>query len=637
MDLLSRFGCALDEALDAPGAWRAAPDCSDRFAWTTLAARQPVFARRLIALAESNLGRPWPELLASTGRRFAVDGDRERWQAASYGRRQRLAAATLAACLTSEQRFVDEAADGLWLISEEASWCIAAHWHLAIVPRQPPQALPRQDRHVVDIFAAETAQVLAESTGLLAPRLDAIAPAITDRIRRQVHERVLAPVLAHQDWFWWPGQHNWSVWIASNLLGAGAYLCQDRDTDRAVVRTCLGIIDRFTARYAEDGACDEGPGYWAHAAGSLLLALEILHDRSGGRIDVFAEAKFRRMCRYLEDLRLDGDCFAVVADCPPQVELPVHKLARMASRTGDADLQRLADRALRHDEAGAAGTPLPTGGDLTNWLRRLLWVEPASLRDALSAIDRPVSVWLPSRQLLIARSEPREGVRLSIAAKAGSNAESHNHNDVGQVIVVGYGRPLLIDPGVGIYRREHFSPQRYTLWTQNHLGHDVPVINGHGQHAATGWGHVKDDPDPEPVAREVRCGDDGDSVVLELDAAACYPRAAAVRQAQRTIRLDRASTSLHIRDRIAVAAGPLQVTVSWLTPADVVREAAATVLLDGAWRLAVHGPGAVIELEEQPTSDPQLAAAWGQRLVRIRCTGSTTGRALDLECRLSPA
>ena len=65
-----------------------------------------------------------------------------------------------------------------------------------------------------------------------------------------------------------------------------------------------------------------------------------------------------------------------------------------------------------------------------------------------------------------------------LAAKGGHNAESHNHNDVGNFIVYADGRPVLIDAGVGTYTAKTFSPQRYEIWTMQSAYHNLPTING---------------------------------------------------------------------------------------------------------------------------------------------------------------
>ena len=67
----------------------------------------------------------------------------------------------------------------------------------------------------------------------------------------------------------------------------------------------------------------------------------------------------------------------------------------------------------------------------------------------------PHDVWYPSVGILVSRRGA-----YALGGKAGSNADSHNHNDVGSVTLYRDGRPLLIDVGVETYSTKTFSPQR---------------------------------------------------------------------------------------------------------------------------------------------------------------------------------
>ncbi|MBQ9691918.1 MAG: hypothetical protein IJV70_02030, partial [Clostridia bacterium] len=49
----------------------------------------------------------------------------------------------------------------------------------------------------------------------------------------------------------------------------------------------LDSLDNWTALYAPDGGCDEGPSYWGAAGASYFDCLELLYDLSGGKINVY--------------------------------------------------------------------------------------------------------------------------------------------------------------------------------------------------------------------------------------------------------------------------------------------------------------------------------------------------------------
>ena len=66
----------------------------------------------------------------------------------------------------------------------------------------------------------------------------------------------------------------------------------------------------------------------------------------------------------------------------------------------------------------------------------------------------------------------------TLACKAGHNAESHNHNDVGSFIIFKDGKVSFVDPGTGAYTRQYFGPERYEFLSTSSRGHSVPIING---------------------------------------------------------------------------------------------------------------------------------------------------------------
>ncbi len=76
------------------------------------------------------------------------------------------------------------------------------------------------------------------------------------------------------------------------------------------------------------------------------------------------------------------------------------------------------------------------------------------------------------------RSSEGSAEGLYLAAQGGHNAESHNHNDVGNFIVYADGEPAIIDVGVETYTAKTFSAQRYEIWTMQSAYHNLPTVNG---------------------------------------------------------------------------------------------------------------------------------------------------------------
>lgn len=67
------------------------------------------------------------------------------------------------------------------------------------------------------------------------------------------------------------------------------------------------------------------------------------------------------------------------------------------------------------------------------------------------------------------------------AAKGGTNAEPHNHNDLGSFILADPSEQILCDPGAGTYSKQYFSAKRYEFFRASSRGHSVPIIAGQYQ------------------------------------------------------------------------------------------------------------------------------------------------------------
>ncbi|MGO7165324.1 heparinase, partial [Rhizobium johnstonii] len=89
--------------------------------------------------------------------------------------------------------------DGIFLIAEESGWQLPAHNAYERSGARLP--LPDNSQPVVDLFAAETAALLATVVALLRDELDGISPEITARVEREIEIRILSPYLDRH--FWW--------------------------------------------------------------------------------------------------------------------------------------------------------------------------------------------------------------------------------------------------------------------------------------------------------------------------------------------------------------------------------------------------------------------------------------------------
>jgi len=609
--LAEQAGCDVDGIERALAVHLAEPDrslpvapSSERGVWDS------VRADAVVRRARAEVGAPWSQPLASDAARFHRDGDRRGWEVKAFERTQRLSRAAVAAAITDEQSLLDEAIDGIVLVCEQSSWCWPAH----------DDAFARRGFLLgdvtdpyLDLGAGEVAGQMAWIDQLLGPRIDERMPGLRKRIRDEVCRRVLDPFVERDDW-WWTGRertpNNWNPWICQNVLAAALRLL-DAEHDRAArartVAMVIERIDRYAAVVPDDGAIDEGSSYWWAGASRLLETLDALTFATDGLFDGWTRLPaLRHTVAFPHRMQLSGAWYVSVADSRARDDgqHPWRALFTAARRVGDEDAAAFATaHRVDRDEVDLSAAGLG---------RQVLDLVDADWRDAPAGADPlPAAVWLPSTQMLVARERAGSVNGLTVVAKAGHNGESHNHNDVGSVILASDGRPLIVDAGQPTYTRETFDGNRYSSWVMQSGWHSVPLIDG-----------IEQSPGAEFAATDVHC--DGDDE-LQMELAAVYGLAGRVRW-QRSIRLDREERRVCVTDRAHWADGaarPCQVRFV-LCGEVTLRDGVAIVApregdvppIDLRWDKARRA-----QLHSRTLDDPRLRDIWGPDLVRLEIDG----------------
>ena len=597
---------ALETVLLAPGAWLPYPKAGDAAGWDKV----PVAVREAhVRQAEKRLGTDWIVPKASMFLDFVRDGNRSRYEAVSFARRGRLAEAVLAEAVEGKGRFVDEIVDGAWTICEESFWGVPAH----VGAQRRGPGLPDVGEPVVDLFAAETAMLLAWTDYLVGDALDRVSPLVRERIRLEIDLRILGPCLERDD-FWWMGfgergVNNWNPWICSNWLAAALLVEKEPARRAASVHKALRCLDAFLASYPADGGCDEGPGYWDRAGGSLFDCLELLHGSSGGKIDVFDRPLIKEIGRYIGRVHIAGPWAVNFADASAKPGGSASLISRYGKAIGDKGLTGFGAWLAREQGLGtrAAGGGF---GVLGRTLPALFGLDEILRTEPREPLDR--DAWFPGLQVMTARSVEGSSKGLYLAAKGGHNDESHNHNDVGSFVVYADGEPVLIDVGVETYTAKTFSGRRYEIWTMQSAFHNLPTVGGVVQRNGRAF-----------QARDVRYKADTARAVLELDIAAAYPPEAGIASWRRRLALER-GRHVAVEDAYALEkAEPVEWSfMSWRRPEALGPGRIALVPPDaakGARPVALVYDGRVLEpkFETIDIEDSRLRGAWGDRVYRI--------------------
>lgn len=590
--------------------WKHFPEAQDRAAWE----RTPAELRsRCIAGGEAALNQPWPVLPATLYLDFQRTGTRATFERSYRERRARLQNLVVAECIENKGRFLDDIADGVWAICEESTWCLPAH----ISAQKAGVNLPDTSEPIVDLFAADTGSLLAWSWRLLGSALDKVSKLLRPRLFREVTTRIIQPYGARDD-FWWMGldpglnraMNNWNPWINSNCLTCALLMTDEPERSR-LVHKVLRSLDRFLDSYHDDGGCDEGPGYWNHAGGSLFENLELLHSASGGKIDFYGMPLVQEIGRYIYRAHIDSDWYVNFADASARASVRGDLVHRYGARIRDAAMQ-----AHGAYVASLDAKPLDSASDsidrrisaILNW-DRLRQTPPKAplIRD----------VFLPQSHFYAARRQGGSTQGFYVAAQGGHNNESHNHNDVGNFIVSLDGRPLLIDIGVETYTAKTFSSRRYEIWTMQSAWHNCPTVNGVMQAAGRRF---------EAAAVSAQATDAKSEFRLNIERA--YPKEAGVKTWTRLISLDRTADAISLEDRWELERESL-LEISFITNQQVSSGAAAITI--GGRAKVIYDPAFEAVVDMKVTDDARLAPVWGKQINRIRLTrknAPAVGRAL---------
>lgn len=584
------------------------PPYADRAAWAALPGAARWKAAGDAALQDADT---LPRLPLSLWLRFTQNGDRTAWEHAYFARRRTLCALVMAEAVTGAGTYLPAIADAAWAICEESAWQLPAH--NSYIRDTPQLPLPDVTRPIVDLFAAETGALIATVYGLLGAALDGYAPGFSVRLKGEVERRVLAPYrTAH---FWWMGNGeepmcNWTPWCTQNVLLAAAQ-CAPAETLPVYVKQAAYSIDCFLKDYGEDGCCSEGAQYYRHAALTMFNALDLLCRIAPGVFDdVWAEPKIRNMAEYIVNMHIAGPYYLNFADCSPLAGARGVREFLFGQRVASAPLMMLAARdwadALQQPDPDRLHHPDDSEGINLYYHIQTALAEQKVLALAQSAAPAlPRDMWYPSVGILVCRRGA-----YALGAKAGNNADSHNHNDVGSVTLYKNGAPLLIDVGVETYSKKTFSPQRYEIWTMQSSWHNLPEFEPESA-------QYQQQPGLEFAARDVAVSDALDAITMDI--APAYGAVPGLGFYRRRVQLS--ANGLTLQEETDFSR-----TVA-LTLMSVEKPAVEGGTVQFGTLAAAHIKGfARIATEAVPITDPRLRQAWPDTLYRTRIcfTGALT-------------
>lgn len=473
-----------------------------------------------------------PELYSQVHR----TGERLPFERVYQERRRRLARSAIRLLLQPGTR-PEGGPTGVWweqlleainALLAEPSWAWPAHVN-------DPSGI---DRQVIDLFAAETANLCGELVSLFGPWLPA---GWIGRLQHRVLEEMVEPFLQDPEAHGWTAwSNNWNAVCHQGLMGASLALGLAQERLERLLEVCRLHLERFLDGFSPAGTCLEGITYWDYGFGWFALLNEQLELASGGRWSLVAdrEERIRAIARFGPAMLLQAGQLVNIADS--RLDMPPR-----------ASLLMLLGRRLQLPECTMAGKKLyrqllEQGVELHGqrcdllYLTRMLLEAPTAEEMAPGEQHPPQADWIDrDAGLVVVRRLDGLGRCWELVVKGGHNGEPHNHNDCGSFLLQVDGQWLAIELGAPEYTADTFGPRRYTLLATRSGGHSLPLVNGWEQEA--GQNHGADLLELELGANSVR---------ILMDLTRAYPGAAGHQRLLRRITFQSEKAHVGVEDTL---------------------------------------------------------------------------------------
>ena len=451
---------------------------SDRKYWDAFAKKH---MDEIVKHYETITSVPRRELTATLYLDYRRTGNRTRYQEARERRMKELLYATLLECCRNDGALIDDIVDLTWMVLEQTTWCVPAH--NTVVPIA--DGLPYHKKWSVTICSTHTAMHMAFVYQVMGEKLDEISKMITLRIKEVIREKVLNEILERDD-YWWLGlggrkPNNIGIDCWETSLLAALITVDDMDFLRKYILKSLICIDQYIDNQGEEGGCNEGPSYWFASHGKTIEALEVLNKATGGAFsDCYLTDKIRNMAQFMMKTHVGKEYFVNFADGPSRVDYG----ALFVFRAGKIlNLPEVCNFAAQWGKASGQALAISGGMDMYREMENIKYYD--EYMSFIPKENNESEYYLSDLDVMTVRTQSKNG-EIFLAAKAGHNGESHNHNDVGNFIVYKNIIPFIVDCGHLVYNSKTFSSERYTIWANRSEYHNVPVIDGCQQSHSVG-------------------------------------------------------------------------------------------------------------------------------------------------------
>jgi len=501
---------------------------------------------KLVKDGERGLKFKFNAVSFSTILAFKRNGTRSLYEDQSFVKRTTLTQLAVAESIEGKGRFMDAIMEGLWSICEESYWGVPAH----IIPTQ---GIADVENPYVELFTAETATTLGLVNYFVGDKLDAVSPLLRKRIVLEVNKRFFKPMLANIDKYPYLQKdikvNNWNPWIMSNFIATNLLIEKDNAKRSEMLYNGMKGVDRYFNGLGDDGGCDEGAHYWDAAGASAFDCLEWAQKGTNNKVNIFDVPLIQKMASYIYKMHIGGNYFVNIGDGEPTINnLSGAFLFRFGTAINDEQMKQFGLWQTANSKPYFSVDSFQKFRSIENF------ITIKTMPTSATPYKFPEHVWINDVQTMTARTKGN----LFLGTHAGHNGKSHNHNDVGDFLIYLNNEPFIIDVGRGTYTAKTFSSHRYELWNNQSQYHNLPTINGIGEHEGK-----------EFTAKDVVNTTTAKEDKLVMDIAGTYPKEAGVVSWKRTNSLLKDKEEVRVVDEYVLDKKPTSLQQTFMTVAKV--------------------------------------------------------------------
>ncbi len=300
----------------------------------------------------------------------------------------------------------------------------------------------------------------------LAVAFDWLAPSLTPNEKKWIIDgidrRGIQPYLqAITTKPWWHNQISRMTVIVGGMGITGMALEGEHPEAQKLIDVALEQMEGALTPIGPEGECDESVNY--ASANRYPVNFFLAHRYwSGGLKNRLAQAPFPKMCRWVMHTTVPPGRVLALGDCLPEREVVSGYIAAVAAATRDGVAQW-------YYEQYQAQSADPY---------QLVAYDPTVKARSPEGLEPNFKIFSAHAGVVVSRTDwSPQSTGCVVFAKTGRE-QNHDHNDIGQLCVQGFGERLITDLGSpSAYPADFYGPNRWEYYNASVAGHNVLMFD----------------------------------------------------------------------------------------------------------------------------------------------------------------